>query len=75
MPTILDSKPSPEFKPISLSGIYNRNGASFSAEELNDERLAGRELSLVGENVVRGIPFALGDAEGDNITFLRDGET
>ena len=74
MPTIVDSKPSPEFTPINLASIYNRNGASFSEEELSDERLAERNLSLTGENVIRGIPFDLGDAEGNNILFLRDDE-
>ena len=72
MSTIVDSKPSPEFTPISLVGAYNRNGASFSADELADETLSGKELSLTGENVIRGIPFHLGDAEGNNIIFLRD---
>jgi len=72
MSTIVDSKPSPEFTPISLVGAYNRNGANFSAGELADETLSGKELSLTGENVIRGIPFHLGDAEGNNIIFLRD---
>lgn len=71
MPAIVDSKPSPEFKPISLVSIYNRNGASFTAEELADERLAGKDLALTDENVVRGIPFHLGKSEGNNILFLK----
>ena len=74
MPTIIDSKPSPEFTAISLSGIYNRNGTSFSADELSDEKLAGKDLSLTGENVVRGVPFHLGEAAGNNILFLRGDE-
>lgn len=74
MPTVIDSKPSPEFTPVSLSSVYNRNGASFSADELSDQRLAGKDISLVGENVVRGIPFSLGDAEGNNIVFLKGDE-
>jgi len=74
MPTIIDSKSSPEFTPISLASVYNRNGASFSGDELADEALAERDLSLTGENVIRGIPFHLGDTEGNNILFLRDDE-
>jgi len=74
MPTIVDSKPSPEFTPVSLTSIYNRNGASFSGDELANERLAGKNLALTGENVVRGIPFHLGGAEGNNILFLKDDE-
>jgi hypothetical protein len=74
MLTIVDSKPSPEFTPISLADVYNRNGASFSGDELANERLAERDLSLTGENVIRGIPFHLGDAEGNNVLFLRDDE-
>ena len=74
MATIVDSTPSPEFTTISLASVYNRNGASFSAEELGDERLAGRDLALTGENVIRGIPFHLGDTEGNNILFLKDNE-
>jgi hypothetical protein len=72
MPTIVDSKPSPEFTPISLVNVYNRNGASFSGDELADDTLAGKELSLTGENVIRGIPFHLGRVEGNNILFLKD---
>ncbi|MFQ6039876.1 MAG: CehA/McbA family metallohydrolase [Candidatus Poribacteria bacterium] len=72
MPTIVDSKPSPEFTPISLAGLYNRNGTSFSSDELADETLTGKGLSLTGENVIRGIPFHLGDAEENNILFLKD---
>jgi len=72
MPTIVDSKPSPEFTPITLTSVYNRNGASFSGDELADESLAGKELSLTGENVIRGIPFRLGGVEGNNLLFLRD---
>jgi len=68
MPTIVDSKPSPEFVPISLVSVYNQNGASFSEDEL-----AEKEVSLTGENVIRGIPFHLGDAEGNNILSLKDG--
>ena len=49
MPTIVDSNPSPEFIPINLAGVYNRNGASFSGDELGDERLAGKDLSLTSE--------------------------
>ena len=74
MSTIVDSKPSPEFTPISLANVYNRNGASFSGDELPDERLAERDLSLTSENVIRGIPFHLGDAEGNNVLFLKDDE-
>ena len=73
MPTIVDSKPSPEFRPISLASVYNRNGTSFSGDELTDERLAERDLSLTGENVIRGIPFHLGDAEENNILFPAGG--
>jgi len=72
MPTIVDSKPSPEFVPLSLVSVYNRNGARFSVGELANETLAEKELSLTGENVIRGIPFHLGDAEGNNILFLKD---
>lgn len=72
MPTITDSKPSPEFTPINLAGFYNRNGASFTEDELSNERLAGRDLALTGENVIRGIPFNLGDANANNIAFLGD---
>ncbi|MBM3236922.1 hypothetical protein FJZ31_11580 [Candidatus Poribacteria bacterium] len=72
MPTIVDSKPSPEFTPISLVSVYNRNGANFSGDELADESLAGKELSLTGENIIRGIPFHLGHTEGNNLLFLKD---
>jgi hypothetical protein len=74
MPTIVDSKPSPEFTPVSLANVYNRNGASFSLADLADESLVGKDLSLTGENVIRGIPFRLGGAEGNNILFLKDSE-
>ena len=72
MPTITDSKPSPEFTPVSLASVYNKNGASFSEDELGDVRFVGKDLSLTGENVLRGIPFSLGKPEGDNILFVRD---
>jgi len=74
MPIIVDSKPSPEFTPISLAKVYNRKGFSFSGEELADERWIGRDISLTGENVIRGIPFRLGDARENNVLFLRDNE-
>ena len=60
MPTIVDSKPSPEFRTIGLASVYNRNGASFSGDELADERLAEKNLSLTGENVINFHPY--GDA-------------
>jgi len=72
MPAIVDSKPSPEFTPVSLGSVYNRNGASFSGDELTNERWAGRDLALTGENVIRGIPFHLGSAEENNVLFLKD---
>jgi len=74
MPTIVDSKPSPDFVPISLGSVYNRNGASIPVDELADEGLAGKDISLIGENVIRGIPFHLGDTDGDNILLLKDNE-
>ncbi|MGQ9608299.1 MAG: CehA/McbA family metallohydrolase [bacterium] len=72
MPTIVDSKPSPEFLPISLTSIYNRKGFSFTEEELADKNFVGKDIALVGQNVIRGIPFNLGSARENNILFLKN---
>ncbi|MBD3184516.1 hypothetical protein GF312_19690 [Candidatus Poribacteria bacterium] len=74
MPNIIDSVPSPEFTPVSLSNIYNINGLEFSSEKLGDERLAEKDLSLTGNNVIRGIPFHLGEEDKNNIVFIKDKE-
>jgi len=74
MPTIIDSKPSSEFIPVNLTKIYNRKGFSFSGEELADERFAGKDVALTGQNVARGIPFNLGNARDNNVLFLKDCE-
>lgn len=74
MPSIIDSKPSSEFIQISLNSIYNRKGFSFSAEELGDSSFEGKDIALTGQNVIRGIPFSLGNARDNNILFLKDNE-
>ncbi len=75
MPAIIDSKPSSEFMQISLNSIYNRKGYSFSAEELGNPSFEGKDIVLIGDNVIRGIPFSLGNAKENNVLFLKDGET
>lgn len=72
MPTIVNSQPSPEFTPISLKTVYNRNGAQLSIEELVEESFVEKDYALTGENVIRGIPFHLGTPDGSNLLFLRD---
>ena len=74
MPTIIDSKPSSEFVPINLASVYNRKGFSFLKNELSDERFEGRDVALTGENVIRGIPFQLGNPKENNVLFLKDSE-
>ena len=72
MPTIINSQPSAEFTPINLKDVYNRNGAKLSVAELADEALVDKDYALTGANVIRGIPFHLGEPEDNNILFLRD---
>jgi len=72
MPTIANSQPSSEFIPINMKAVYNRNGAQLSVEELGDESLVDKDYALTGENVIRGIPFHLGEPEDNNLLFLRD---
>ncbi len=74
METIVDSTPSPAFIPMSLADGYNRNSADITKDELGNETLTGRDLLLTGKNVIRGIPFNLGDKERNNIIFLKDDE-
>ncbi len=72
MPTIIDSKPSPEFIPINLASIYNRKGFSFTEEELADKNFEGKDIALTGQNVIRGIPFNLGNTRENNVLFLKN---
>jgi hypothetical protein len=72
MQNIIDSVPSPEFIPVSLARGYNRSCAGLSKKELGVETLTGDDLSLEGRNVIRGIPFDLGSADGNNVIFLKD---
>lgn len=72
MPTIVDGAASPEFRPVDLSRVYNRKGHSFTGDELNDLNLEGRDIALTGRNVIRGIPFQLGNPKDYNVLFLKE---
>jgi len=72
MPTIINSQASTKFTPINMKSIYNKDGANLSIEELSNEFLVGKDYALIGKNVIRGIPFELGESESKNVLFIKD---
>ena len=74
MPSLVQSKPSPHFTPIDLSGLYNRRIGELTEDEISMELAGQRGLLLTGTNVLRGIPFELGDPgeKACNVVLLKD---
>ena len=59
MPSIVQSKPSPHFTPVDLSGLYNRRIGELTENEISVELIRQKDLLLTGTNVLWGIPFEL----------------
>ena len=74
MPSIVQSKPSPHFAPVDLSALYNRRIGELTEDEISVEVTRQKDLLLTGANVLRGIPFELGDPDGEacNVVLLKD---
>ena len=74
MPSLVQSKPSPHFTQIDLCRLYNRRIGELTEEEIGAEPDAQKDLLLTGANVLRGIPFGLGDPEEKacNVVLLKD---
>lgn len=69
---VVQSIPSPHFTPISINSIYSHNIGQLTDRDCSEQVFQNREQLLVGDNVLWGIPFMLGeeDNQKNNILIL-----
>ena len=67
-----EKKASLLFTPIMMSNIYNRAIQDLDIGDCSEQLLSNKEYFLTGEQILTGIPFLLGNDEGNNLLLLKD---